>query len=229
MAVILNIDTTSPLCSVCIAQDGQPIVTLQDALTQQHAQSLTVMVQAAIAEAGYTTHTLDAIALSGGPGSFTGLRIGAATAKGLCYGLDKPLISVPTHQGIAVAMKGLEGGKDALYITMTDARRADVYLAGYDSTLLGVIPEGFFTLEEKLLDVLGVNMSIYQVFFGGSGIEKLKKYDFAKFGTIIENISYHSSNIALLSYMCFQQGAFQDVMYYEPFYFKPFAHSKPDQ
>jgi tRNA threonylcarbamoyladenosine biosynthesis protein TsaB len=222
MPYILNIDTSTTLCSVCVAKDGIVTSSLDEQGTNLHAQVLTQMIADVLAMSHISPNKLAAIALSSGPGSYTGLRIGASVAKGLCYGLDIPLIAIPTHLGVAWMMRERVGPGNHLYVAMTDARRADAYLAIYDDMLNIVEKDHFVTLDIKLSDVLSVYISNKNIFFGGNATEKIKKCDFWEFGTIIENIPYKSINIASLSADKLQNGDLEQLMYYEPFYLKAF-------
>ncbi|MBT8319527.1 MAG: tRNA (adenosine(37)-N6)-threonylcarbamoyltransferase complex dimerization subunit type 1 TsaB, partial [Gramella sp.] len=132
MALILCLETATTNCSVGIAKDGRLIALKEDnSKNYSHAEKLHVFINEVLSDAGVIAKDLDAIAVSKGPGSYTGLRIGVSSAKGLCYSLDIPLISVPTLDLLAYKFKGEEG----IFISMLDARRMEVYSAVYDSEI----------------------------------------------------------------------------------------------
>lgn len=136
MALILNIETATDICSVALARNGE-ILSLQEGReAKSHASLLTTLISKSFEETECRLIDLDAVAVSKGPGSFTGLRIGVATAKGLCYSLDKPLISVNTLQSMAAAfMLKNPDTEDVTLCPMIDARRMEVYLALFNNKL----------------------------------------------------------------------------------------------
>src|SRR3954465_14983363 len=131
MAFILNIDTSSPVCSVCLSEDGKVLSENNDLSGNKHASLLNTLINDVLAQSQLRLSDLSAIAISGGPGSFTGLRIGASVAQGICYGLDIPLIAIPTLMGIAHHMSVISSRPDGIFVPMIDARRDDVYMAVY--------------------------------------------------------------------------------------------------
>ena len=222
MAFILHIDTSSPICSVCIADKGVLLVEKSDFSGNKHASVLNKLIETALADAGLTPADLHAIALSGGPGSYTGLRIGTSLAKGLCYGLKIPLIAIPTLMGMAAAMSAAVTEDNARLVPMIDARRDDGYMAIYDKQLDILQKDTFLTIDSKLFDSY---LRLYDspIYFGGSGADKMKNFfSNNKFGTIIENIQCISSNLIALSYDRYISNEFEDLVYYEPFYLKEF-------
>ena len=135
MAKILHIETSTTVCSVALSVDGRVVFDKVSFEGSSHAALLGVFVEETIAYSQGRQYQPEAIALSGGPGSYTGLRIGASMAKGLCMGWDVPLIAVPTLQVMASQAIRLYGKSDCLYCAMLDARRMEVYAAIYDATL----------------------------------------------------------------------------------------------
>jgi len=201
MAIILNIETATSVCSVAIADKGKIIATQESEESNVHAEKLAVFIEEALKKAALTLKELDAIAIGSGPGSYTGLRIGTSTAKGLCYGLNKPLISVPTLKAMAVAASSpsssplegrhginlltpnpsagpssspLEGrhGKDILYCPMIDARRLEVYTALYDETGKEILP-----VQAKILDEHSFEeqLKTNTIAFFGDGMQKMRE------------------------------------------------------
>lgn len=222
MTLILNIDTSSPVCSVCLSQNGQVLSERNDTSGNQHASGLTTLITEVMNEQGLSLRDLSAVALSSGPGSYTGLRIGASVAKGICYGLDKPLISVLTLQGIAYVMAERFTDENGVYIAMLDARRDDVYMATYDKNNIVVEKDNFATASVVFPDIMRA-YNVKNVYFGGPGALKMKLICLNnKFGTVIENLICVGSNINAISYNRYVNGDFEDLTYFEPFYLKEF-------
>jgi len=222
MGIILNIDTSSEVCSACIAENGHILVENNELSGNQHASRLAGIISGLFDDIGMTVNDISAIALSGGPGSYTGLRIGASVAKGLCYGLDRPLMSVPTLRSLAAQMSTLCPDPDGIYIPMIDARRDDVFMAIYDFDNNLIRKDTFATVNSEFLD----NLTCYNVkniYFGGSGSSKVRKIASGeKFGTVIENVICLATNINMISYKFFDEKIFSDISQYEPFYLKDF-------
>lgn len=222
MALILNIDTSSPVCSVCIADRGQVVAHRDDLTGNQHASLLAILVRDTLHEAGLTARDLSAIALSSGPGSYTGLRIGTSLAKGLCYGLDLPLIAIPTLMGMAWQMAATMTDASGVYVPMIDARRDDAYIAVYDAHLNLLEKDIFVTVDTHLYDRF-LRLYDSNIYFGGTASHKMINiFSNTKFGTVIENVKCISSNISMLSYEHYQRKIFSDLTYFEPFYLKEF-------
>lgn len=222
MALILNIDTSSPVSSVCIADRGQVVAQRDDSTANQHAALLAISVQDMLREVGITARELSAVAVSSGPGSYTGLRIGTSLAKGLCYGLGLPLIAVPTLMGMAWQMSATVSDPSAILIPMIDARRDDAYIAVYDGGVNLLEKDTFVTVDAHLSDRF---LRLYEsnIYFGGPASHKMINiFSDTKFGTIIENVKCISSNISMLSYEHYQRKIFSDLTYFEPFYLKEF-------
>lgn len=222
MALILNIDTSSPVCSVCIADRGQVVAHRDDLTGNKHASLLAILVRDTLHEAGLTARDLSAVALSSGPGSYTGLRIGTSLAKGLCYGLDLPLIAIPTLMGMAWQMAATMTDASGVYVPMIDARRDDAYIAVYDAHLNLLEKDIFVTVDTHLYDRI-LRLYDSNIYFGGSASHKMINiFSNTKFGTVIENVKCISSNISMLSYEHYQRKIFSDLTYFEPFYLKEF-------
>lgn len=215
MNYILNIETATKNCSVSIAKEGKTLVCNQIAEeAYSHAERLHVFIEESLKEVGITYKDLVAIAVSQGPGSYTGLRIGVSAAKGLCFALEIPLIAVDTLQVLAAQVK-VESG---IIVPMLDARRMEVYSAIFSSDLESkraifaeVITEDSFQEFDEI------------VYFVGDCAEKcqtvLSKANFV----FLENIKYPSANeMSALSYAKFIKNDFVDVAYFEPYYLKDF-------
>jgi tRNA threonylcarbamoyladenosine biosynthesis protein TsaB len=222
MALILNIDTSSSVCSVCLSEDGDVLAEHNDLAENKHASRLTTLIQEILDAQKIALRDISAVAISSGPGSYTGLRIGASVAKGICYGLDKPLISVPTLQGIASRMSLIAADKDGMYIPMLDARRNDVYMGAYNAQNHILEKDRFATVDGDLNDML-TSYNVKNIYFGGPGSFKTALICLNKdFGIVIENLICIASNINPISYKRYINGIFENVSYFEPFYLKEF-------
>src|SRR5674476_540328 len=132
--IILHIETSTNICSIAVSENGQCLFSKSDSEGMNHAALLSVFIAEAMEVLKASSKKLDAVAVSSGPGSYTGLRIGVSTAKGLCYGLDIPLLAVSTLEVLtAQALKSIADAKDALFCPMIDARRMEVYAAIYNA------------------------------------------------------------------------------------------------
>lgn len=222
MALILNIDTSSSVCSACLAEDGEIIEERNDLSENKHASMLTTLIRDVMDSQKIRPIDLSAVALSSGPGSYTGLRIGTSVAKGICYGLDKPLIAVSTLQGMAHKMSLMHPDPDGIYIPMIDARRDDVYMAIYDSDNILLEKDKFATINVDFFNILA-SYNVKNIYFGGLGASKLPLICSNNYNcTLIENIICVASNINAISYKRYEQGMFENVTYFEPFYLKEF-------
>ncbi|MCL5130160.1 tRNA (adenosine(37)-N6)-threonylcarbamoyltransferase complex dimerization subunit type 1 TsaB [Algibacter sp. L4_22] len=218
---ILNIETATTNCSVSIAKDGETIVLKEDNdKSYSHAERLHVYIDEALKEAGINSVDLSAIAISKGPGSYTGLRIGVSTAKGLCFALDKPLISVPTLQALVYQVQLGNG----VIVSMLDARRMEVYSAIYDSNYNEIR-----TTEAQILDenAFAENLQNGKVYFIGNGVEKTKTLITNPNAIFIEDKLPSANEMSALAFKKYQNNDFEDVAYFEPYYLKDFVALKP--
>ncbi len=225
MANILNIDTSTEVCSVALTSEGGILDHHEDYKGQNHAQLLSSFIEASLKYAKTRDIKLDAVAVSIGPGSYTGLRIGLSEAKGLCFGLNVPLIGVSTLELLAVTvMFKHEVAEDALFVPMIDARRKEVFTGVYDLALNKVIePHPVILDEDNFLESL--NDKKLLVF--GNGSDKAKdilKGDNLEF---ISGIKPEALNMIALSEMAFRKGNFIDVAYSTPEYLKEFQGTVP--
>lgn len=227
MSCILHIETSTTVCSVAVSEDSHVIYSNAEHEGPNHARVLAPMVQEAASFADSHAIPLDAVAISEGPGSYTGLRIGTSTAKGLCYGRNLPLISVPTLELMCVwpLIYGPELPEDALLCPMLDARRMEVYAAVYNRALKplrGVQPD----IVEA--DTYKSFLDQAPVYFFGNGMDKcrdlLAQHPNAHF---IDNIQPLAEYMAPIAERKLLQGQRVDVAYYEPFYLKEFQATKP--
>ena len=224
VSLILNIETATSVCSVALGTEGQLLGCRETVDGRSHATHLTIIIEELLAECDRKLQDIDAIAVSKGPGSYTGLRIGTSTAKGLCYALDKPLIAIDTLQSMAnVAVDDRE--TTALLCPMLDARRMEVYCAMYDVDLQEKFPVSALVVDE---DTFSDILDKQNVLFFGDGAAKcqpvLGANPAAKF-----NLDYQlsASSMTMLSDATFTAGVFEDVAYFEPYYLKEFVAGTP--
>lgn len=216
MAYILNIETATTNCSVSLSKDGKIVGLKEDYNSKYaHAESLHVFINAVLSEAKITPEDVDAIAVSKGPGSYTGLRIGVSAAKGLCFALDKPLISVDTLEALSHQVSIASG----CIVTMLDARRLEVYAAVYNSEYQEIRPIQAQVLESDSFDEL---LTKDKVYFVGSGVDKTKTLITHPNAIFIEGKLPSASEMGILAYDKYNAGNFEDVAYFEPFYLKDF-------
>ena len=215
---ILNIETSTKACSVALHKNGELIVYREDVTTNfSHSEKLLKFISKLFSDARLSLSDIDAIAVSMGPGSYTGLRIGVSTAKGLCYGLDIPLISISTLKSMSFGM-ALEIKAD-LYCPMIDARRMEVYSAFFDINNTEVRK-----IQADIIDENSYKKELEKkVVFFGDGSEKLIEKIKDKNAIFVSDIHPSAKNMGLLSYQKFTKSLFEDLAYFEPFYLKDFV------
>ncbi len=225
MSCILHIETSTQVCSVALSEDGQCIFSKTDFEGPSHAVTLGVYVDEALSFADSHAIPLDAVAVSCGPGSYTGLRIGVSMAKGICYGRNLPLIGIPTPEVMCVPLLlDEELPEDALLCPMIDARRMEVYAALYDRALHPVREiEAVIIDESSYEDYLNRG----PVYFFGNGAAKCKEKIMHPNARFVEDIHPLAKWMFPLAEKAFARGDFKDVAYFEPFYLKEFVASKP--
>ncbi len=215
MTYILNLETATKNCSVSISQHGKTILCKEIAESgYSHAERLHVFIEECLKESNITFKDLSAIAVSQGPGSYTGLRIGVSTAKGLCFALDLPLIAIDTLQVLASQLTITEG----VIIPMIDARRMEVYSAIYNSNY-----EKTREVQAQILTKNSFLEIAETIHFVGDCSEKAKTVLTNSNFIFHEEIVYPSANeMSELSFKKFQDSNFEDVAYFEPYYLKDF-------
>lgn len=226
MATILNIETSTRVCSVALAVDGKVAAIKESNTKNSHAEQITLFCEAVVKEVGITFQDLDAVAVSKGPGSYTGLRIGVSTAKGYCFAIDKPLISVGTLKAIAAGMiTKSKSPNDYLFCPMIDARRMEVYAALFDGGLNEVRKTAAVIVDENsFTDLLSTN----KIIFAGDGAPKCSEVlSHQKNAIIKDDFNPSAAFMANLSEQKFNQQNFEDVAYFEPFYLKDFVAGIP--
>lgn len=225
MATILHIETSTTVCSVALSKDGEITGVQESVQPNVHAEKLAVFIDTLMKEAVLSYSALDAVAIGTGPGSYTGLRIGTSTAKGLCYALDKPLLAIPTLKAMALASAITVQRKDIYYCSMIDARRLEVYTGLYDYAGKEIMP-----VEAKILDTLSFAELLNKktIAFSGDGMPKMKALLAKDSANCIwmDDVYASAKNMALLSEEYYAKKEFSNVAYYEPFYLKDFVAGK---
>ena len=228
MANILMIETSSKACSVALSRDFAIEFSRETLEGPNHAAVLGQYVEDAMKYARENDVLPEAVAVSEGPGSYTGLRIGVSEAKGLAFGLQKPLIAISTLKAMCCQVMfhtDTEMEEGALYCPMIDARRMEVYMALYDQALGEVKAPCAAVVDEQLIESLLQDRIIY---FFGDGADKCKdlltKHENARF---VKEIRVQARDMLALSIQAFNRGQFADTAYFTPFYLKEFQATKP--
>ncbi len=225
MTHILLIETATKVCSVGLARNGEIISIKEDhSMQYSHSSLLTSFMEEVVQSAGIDFKDLDAVAVSKGPGSYTGLRIGVSAAKGLCYALDIPLISVNTLQAMAYMAAGETGDDVSFYVPMIDARRMEVYNAVFDPSLNPIRETMAEIIDEGSLDRF-LHQGRVVVFGDGAAKchEILKHPNAAFYGDIHPSVK----GMLVPAREKFGHKEFEDIAYFEPFYLKDFVAGKP--
>ncbi len=218
MAIILHLETATTNCSVSISKDSEMIVLKENnAASYSHSEQLHVFIKEALKEASLSFSDLDAVAISKGPGSYTGLRIGVSAAKGICFSLDIPLISIPTLQSIANQVD-LKPGE--LVIPVLDARRMEVYSCVYDNNYQEIRETRAEVInEESFVEYLGEN----KVYVMGSGAEKCRGVLQHPNFIFNESVVPSAKDMVSMAFEKYESKQFEDVAYFEPYYLKDFV------
>jgi len=222
MATILHIETSTEVCSVAVSQDGLCVFEREDREGPNHAVKSGIFIDEALSHIDSQLLTLDAVAVSGGPGSYTGLRIGVSTAKGVCFGRDAQLISVPTLEVLCVPVLLQEKVKEdnALLCPMLDARRMEVYAALFDRSLREVRPTQADIVDG---DTYRAFLDERLVYFFGNGAAKCVEVIDHPNARFIEGVVPLARWMFPLAERRFFDQKFEDVAYFEPFYLKDFV------
>lgn len=226
MSCILNIETSTDVCSVAISNDGECIFNKEDHSGPNHAVKLGVFVDEALSFIDNHAIPLDAVAVSCGPGSYTGLRIGASMAKGICYGRGVKLIGIPTLKLLAVPVLLQEKIKeeDAYLVPMLDARRMEVYAQVFSQSLKEVRT---IQADDVTKDTYKEYLDQKPVYFFGNGAAKCMEVINHPNARLIKNIEPLAKNMFPLAEKCIAEEKFEDVAYFVPFYLKDFVAKKP--
>ncbi|RZF59405.1 tRNA (adenosine(37)-N6)-threonylcarbamoyltransferase complex dimerization subunit type 1 TsaB [Sphingobacterium corticibacterium] len=224
---ILQIETATPVCSVAIGKNGKTIATVEADGPNLHASSLTLFIEEVLERAVITRSDLHAVAISKGPGSYTGLRIGVSTAKGLCYALDIPLIAVNTLEAMVSGFVSRQNGSvfTRILVPMIDARRMEVYMAKYNAQLECIAETTAHIIDESSFSEVGEHTG-YVLF--GSGADKLDTlFEDQEMVQVQVGFRNAASFFDKLAFQKFQQGAFENIIYFEPYYLKDFIATTP--
>ncbi len=221
MSLILNIDTATSFASVCLAENGRSLGIISNHEQMQHASFLQPAIDELLKITGKKISDLEAIAVTIGPGSYTGLRVGLASAKGICYAMKIPLITESTLKVMAAAVNTTEA---ELLCPMIDARRMEVFTAVYDRSLQPVVGEQAMILSENSFIEL---LQQKKVCFTGDGAPKWKNIIQIP-NAVFENIQHTAEDLARLSFAGFEEKRFADLAYTAPVYLKEF-YSRPLQ
>lgn len=222
MSLILGIETSTKICSVAISSGEKLLALEEEGGEYSHSEKLTVFIQKVLAKAKLELNDIDAIAVSKGPGSYTGLRIGVSVAKGLCYALNKPLIAVDTLQAMA---RNPLLNHEGLYCPMIDARRMEVYTALYDGNNNSVTP-----ITAKIIDENSFNEELksQKIIFFGDGAEKCATTLGENSNAIFSDEGLPSAEfVNQIASSKFKNKNFEDVAYFEPYYLKDFVGTTP--
>lgn len=217
MAFILSIDTSTSICSVALHNKGKVVAHTETFLDRSHSRNVSHMVDHVLNICEVSMQSLDAFAVSAGPGSYTGMRIGSSTVKGYCFALDKPLISVSSLYTIAAQLAHKQPG--VLYCPMIDARRMEVYTAIYDSDLNEISKEeALIVTEESFTEQLAAQ----KMLFGGDGSLKFQNIC-VKTSALFATDTYPSALfMGKKAFEKFETQKFEDIAYFEPNYIKEF-------
>ena len=224
MALILSIETSTLTSSIAIHEDGCLISSQNIHIDKSHSEYLTLSIKYLFETSGLQLKDIDAVAISKGPGSYTGLRIGTSTAKGICYALDTKLIAINSLESMAYGMAKYQP-KEALLCPMIDARRMEVYcliaknnMSIIEKTQAKIIDESSFA------NLLSGNKII---FFGNGAIKCKPVLDYTENAIFIEDIVPSAEHIGILASQAYQNEAFENLAYFEPYYLKDFIAKKP--
>ncbi|MEN8224206.1 MAG: tRNA (adenosine(37)-N6)-threonylcarbamoyltransferase complex dimerization subunit type 1 TsaB [Bacteroidota bacterium] len=224
MALILNIETATQVCSVALS-DGKDCISIRESHEKNiHAAKVTVFCEEVLRDAGKEMKDLDAVAVSMGPGSYTGLRIGVSAAKGFGYALAIPLIAVPTLQSLAMRALSATTRMEGLYCPMIDARRMEVYTALFDIHNNMVRDTEALIIDERSYDE---ELRGNTIFFFGDGAEKCREVLEPKGMKYLEGMHPSASDMAVIADNKFVARDFADLAYFEPYYLKDFIAGIP--
>lgn len=225
MSIILGIETATKVCSIALSKDDELLAIEEVGGEYSHAENVTNFIEKVIKKANIQFNDIDAIAVSKGPGSYTGLRIGVSSAKGLCYALNIPLIAIDTLQAMALRMAKQTSDKNLLFCPMIDARRMEVYTAIYNASNELIEPISAKIIDENSFSQL---LTKQKVLFFGDGAEKCKiifeQHSNALFN---DDILPSATEINELALKKLNNNELEDVAYFEPFYLKDFIATTP--
>jgi len=230
LATILHIETSTRVCSVALSINGELVDIQETTAKNSHAELVTLFSEKVLNESGKTFPDLDAVAVSMGPGSYTGLRIGVSTAKGFCYALNKPLIAISTLKAMSngmvqFAQKSGFTKTNHLFCPMIDARRMEVYTAIFDSELKTIQ-----NISAEIIDASSFSdlLETNPILFAGDGAAKCKElFSESKNAHFIDDFNPSAKFMTELAENKFNSGEFENLAYFEPFYLKDFVSGIP--
>jgi tRNA threonylcarbamoyladenosine biosynthesis protein TsaB len=227
MSIILQIETATTVCSVALSAGGEVLACKEVDQRNIHAEMITVFIREVLNRSGKNYEDIDAIAVSSGPGSYTGLRIGVSAAKGMSFALDKPLIAVETLAAMAdglVTQNSIDADSSILLCPMIDARRMEVFTAIYDVKGNVIRPTSAEIIDENSFNAI---LQANEILFFGDGAEKcraiLKAHSNARF---VNGFVNSASWLTKRAVEKFEAKIFEDVAYFEPYYLKDFIAGK---
>ncbi len=217
MSLILNIETATDVCSVCISKNDEILIIKEAEKEYSHTSKITILIERCCAETEMSLNQMDAVAVSKGPGSYTSLRVGASTAKGICYALDKPLLAIDTLQSIAQA-SSRKNKQETLYAPMIDARRMEVYTSLFDTDMNVVEDTQAKIIDEHAFQKYFAKGHI--IIFSGNGASKCQKVIKSQHAIFSAEVC-SAAHLVPFSFQAFQKKDFSNTAYFSPLYFKP--------
>ncbi|MFC5282609.1 tRNA (adenosine(37)-N6)-threonylcarbamoyltransferase complex dimerization subunit type 1 TsaB [Pedobacter alpinus] len=223
MSLILQIETATQTCSVALAKDGVVLNSIEKTDRNIHASNITLFIEEVVKLSNYTLNDLDAVAVSMGPGSYTGLRIGVSTVKGLCYALDIPLIAINTLEAMADGFKAkcFSVKPNSLFCPMIDARRMEVYCAIYDNDLKTISATEAKIIDSNSFEAILESNIIY--FFGDGAAKCEEVLGLNMNARVMDDFTNSAKDLTALAHKKFNDKDFVDVAYFEPLYLKDFV------
>lgn len=234
--MILCLETSTAVCSVALV-DNSNVIALRESLDgQNHAEKITIFIDEVMKEANISYNELEAIAVSKGPGSYTGLRIGVSTAKGLCYAMEKPLIAIDTLAAMTEGFLDNNFNNDhdtnikslpssSIFCPMIDARRMEVYSAFFTEDMKKASDTEALIIDESSFSDLKLNHHLY--LFGDGADKLISLFENEENITVIEKFHCSAAYMARLAEEAFKNNDFVDTAYFEPFYLKDFVPGIP--
>ncbi len=234
--MILCLETSTAVCSVALV-DNSNVIALRESLDgQNHAEKITIFIDEVMKEANISYNELEAIAVSKGPGSYTGLRIGVSTAKGLCYAMEKPLIAIDTLAAMTEGFLDNNFDNDtnimssslsssSIFCPMIDARRMEVYSAFFTEDMKKISDTEALIIDENSFSDLKLNHHLY--LFGDGADKLISLFENEENITVIEKFHCSAAYMARLAEEAFKNNDFVDTAYFEPFYLKDFVPGIP--
>jgi tRNA threonylcarbamoyladenosine biosynthesis protein TsaB len=222
MALILSLETSASTCSVAIHENGNLLASLEIETPQAHASQLAVLIQRIFHEASLDIRQLNAVSVSSGPGSYTGVRIGTSTAKGICFALNIPLIAIPTLD-LLVSQAAEHSTVAELLCPMIDAKRMEVYYQVVRQDLEVITEPKAMIVDQTSFTEFLENKSML---FFGDGSKKCKSVLTHRNALFVDDIVPSAEKMGLVSFLKFQQGKFEDLVNFTPFYLKDFIAKK---